>query len=246
MGVESALLLGLLGSLHCVGMCGPLAIAIASKGIAPGRLVYNAGRILTYMLLGLVFGLAGGAARLAGMQQGLSIAAGIFILLWAVLPFLRNRFESSRIVTALSSSVGKLITPLLRRNALLSQFGVGVLNGLLPCGFVYVALAAALAQPSIPASVGFMGVFGLGTFPAMFLVTFAPALFGRSSRTSLRRLVPVGTALVALLLILRGLSLGVPYLSPKLPLSPSQNDSVPACHKMMAMDTESQNSLTRK
>ena len=236
MGIESALLLGLFGSLHCVGMCGPLALAVAGKSHAPGRLLYNLGRILTYMALGLVFGLAGGAARLAGLQQWLSIAAGLFILLWAVVPFLRNRFESSRAMTSVSNSVKHLISPLLGRNALLSQFGVGVLNGLLPCGFVYVALAAALAQTSIQGSVVFMGVFGLGTFPAMFLVTFAPSLFGRSARTSLRRFVPVGTAAIALLLILRGLSLGVPYISPKLPANPAQQDSVPACHKMMASE----------
>ncbi|MFN7948054.1 MAG: sulfite exporter TauE/SafE family protein [Blastocatellia bacterium] len=232
----AALALGLFGSLHCVGMCGPLALALprgsdARRHLIVGRLLYNLGRVMTYALLGLLFGLLGSAARIAGIQQALSIATGTSILLWLLLP---KRITQR--AAAISGATGGIATlkgwfaPLFRRRGYTAQFLIGALNGLLPCGFVYIGLAGALAQPGIIQSAAFMALFGAGTFPAMFAVSLAPGFLSPNARLSIRRLLPVGTAIVAVLLIMRGLSLGIPYVSPKLTSSPAAQNTAPACH----------------
>ena len=157
MDVLAALSLGFFGSLHCIGMCGPLALALLPTGvsqpsvvrIATASLSYNFGRAMTYAMLGLAFGLLGSAARLAGLQQFLSIATGVVILLWLVLPkaYTRRLSTTQRAATALAQMKLQL-SRLLRSHRLAAPFGVGLLNGLLPCGFVYLALAGAMAQPS--------------------------------------------------------------------------------------------------
>jgi sulfite exporter TauE/SafE len=237
MDFVAAFTLGFFGSLHCIGMCGPLALALLPTNgsqagwgrIAAGSLLYNSGRAMTYALLGLAFGLLGGAARLAGLQQGLSIATGVAILFWLVLPkHLTHRIEATHRVAAALAHLKLWLNRGLRSHRFAAQFGVGLLNGLLPCGFVYLALAGALAQPSITRSMLFMALFGLGTMPAMLALTLPNGLLSPSVRFSLRRLLPVGTAVVAVLLIVRGLALGVPYLSPKLTSSPAAQTA--ACH----------------
>ncbi|HZS03527.1 MAG TPA: sulfite exporter TauE/SafE family protein [Blastocatellia bacterium] len=237
MGLWAALALGLFGSLHCVGMCGPLALALPRAGNArghfhAGRVLYNLGRVTTYALLGAAFGLAGSAARLAGVQQALSIGTGVVILLWLVLPKqLTRRVAASRAAAGGIANLKSWFSPLMRSHRFAAQFGMGALNGLLPCGFVYVGLAGALAQSSVTASAAFMALFGLGTLPAMLAVSLAPGFFSPDSRASIRRLLPLGTGLVAVLLIVRGLSLGIPYLSPELPSTPLAQSSAPACHR---------------
>lgn len=240
MELLAAFTLGFFGSLHCIGMCGPLALALVPTNgaqsnftrIATGSLLYNLGRVLTYSLLGLVLGLLGGAARLAGLQQTVSIITGIVILLWLVLPkHLTHRWEARHQVAALLSHLKLAMNRLLRSHRFAAQFGVGVLNGLLPCGFVYLALAGALAQPAVTQSIMFMALFGLGTMPAMLMIMLPNGFLPSSLRFSLRRLLPIGTAVVAVLLIVRGLALGVPYLSPKLATSSPPHNSAPACHQ---------------
>lgn len=232
MGIGAAFIFGLLGSLHCIGMCGPLALAIPGNNGWPGRLLYNLGRVTSYTLLGLIFGLAGGAARLAGMQQGLSIAAGTSILFWLLLPKnLKARLREQQNFALIHLKLRRGLSHLLKSNQPATQWGIGILNGLLPCGFVYLALAGALAQPSIAQSAFFMTLFGLGTFPAMLVISYAPYLLAPKTRISIRRALPIGTAIIAVLLILRGLSLGIPYVSPKLALTPAAQESMPACHQ---------------
>jgi sulfite exporter TauE/SafE len=236
MGLLAALVLGLFGSLHCVGMCGPLALALprgaAGRGrFIAGRAFYQLGRVVTYTLLGVAFGLMGGAARLAGAQQVLSVGLGAAILLYLILPKrITERVSSSRTMSGVLARLKSWLAPLMRSNRYASQFGVGLLNGLLPCGMIYVALAGALAQPSIVESAAFMTLFGLGTLPAMMAVSLAPGFVSTNARTSLRRMMPVGTAVIAVLLIVRGLALGIPYLSPKTPTSFAQSAAVPSCH----------------
>lgn len=220
-----ALGLGIVGSLHCVGMCGPLVLAVSrsssveerSRTALGGRVLYNLGRVTTYSLFGLVLGLIGSAARFSGWQQILSIATGGLILLWLILPKqVVERTVISRAAYKLYARLRKLFTPLWQRHYLTSQFGLGLLNGLLPCGLVYVALASALAQTSVTKSVVFMAFFGLGTFPALLALITVSAHIKASVRRPARWLMPVGMTIVAVMLILRGLSFGIPYLSPKL------------------------------
>lgn len=239
MDLVAAVTLGFFGSLHCLGMCGPLALALLPTGssapslgrIAVASSFYNLGRVATYALLGLAFGLLGSAARLAGAQQFLSIATGVVILLWLVLPkAYTQRFSTTRRAGAAIAKMKWTLSRLLRSHRFAAPFGVGLLNGLLPCGFVYLALAGALAQSSLVGSMLFMALFGAGTLPAMLALALPNGFLSPSFRFSIRRLLPVGTTVVALLLIVRGLALGVPYLSPKLAASPTTQAAAPACH----------------
>jgi len=220
----TAFMLGLGGSLHCAGMCGPLVLAMPA---APGnaithlasKLAYNGGRIVTYALLGLVFGFFGQLLGLAGFQRWISIAAGAAILLSLTLWPARNASAwIARPVGLLKVALGRLLT---RRGAG-SQFLFGALNGLLPCGLVYVAAAAATATGSFVSGLQYMALFGLGTVPMMLGL----ALAGRSLHFKLQRrlqqLTPVCLGLMAALLILRGLALGIPYLSPELDATSGQ------------------------
>ena len=161
----TALLLGLVGSLHCAGMCGPLALALPTTGNARatfvlGRVAYNVGRILTYCLLGAAFGLIGQTLAFAGFQRWVSIAAGLAILL-GLLVFSRSTVSLpvARGVTWIKSGLGAL----LRRRSLASVFSLGVLNGLLPCGLVYAACAGAVATGDLLSGVEYMAAFGFGT-----------------------------------------------------------------------------------
>lgn len=222
-GIWVALGLGFLGSLHCVGMCGPLVLALPQPQgeygrwamLVGGRVLYNIGRALTYALLGLGVGLIGGAARFSGLQQVVSITSGVLILLWLMLP--KNLANKASVATSAARLINRLrvlLSPVLRMHFLSSQFGLGVLNGLLPCGLVFVALAGALAQETVLASSGFMALFGLGTFPAMLAFSILTGKLKNNFSTSLRRLLPIGLAAIAILLILRGLALDIPYISP--------------------------------
>lgn len=236
MGIWAAFVLGLFGSMHCVGMCGPLALALprvtnGRSRFYTGRVLYNVGRVTTYAMLGAVFGLAGSAARVAGWQQGLSITTGVLMLLWLVLPkHITRRAAATGWMAGGLAGLKRWLTPLFRSNQLTAQFGIGLLNGLLPCGFLYLGLAGAMAQPSVSDSSAFMALFGFGTFPAMLTVSLAPGFLSPGLRVSIRHLLPVGTALIAALLIVRGLALGIPYLSPRLPASPNVRIDTPACH----------------
>lgn len=218
MELWTAFLLGFAGSLHCAGMCGPLMLALPRGGGGPvalafGRLACNAGRLVTYAGLGVVFGLVGRSLALAGVQRWVSIALGAAILLGVLLPRLRLfQIPVAGPINHLKSALGRL----LRETSPGALFTLGLLNGLLPCGLVYVAGAGAAATGEVLRGIEYMVVFGLGTVPMMFGLGLAGSAITPALRLRLQRLIPVCLALVAVLLILRGLSLGIPYLSPDL------------------------------
>lgn len=215
----AALLLGLLGSVHCIGMCGPIALALplqreTTRSLLSGIFIYNFGRAFTYALLGAVSGLAGSAVKWAAGQQVLSIVAGALILLTLLVnAFGKNLKLASPFAkgfTAIRSALGKLFKQK-RHDAL---WLIGMLNGLLPCGLVYAGLAGAAATGSFLNGALFMFVFGLGTIPALFSLSLAGTKITFSMREKMRKAVPVFVGIMALLLIIRGLGLGIPYLSP--------------------------------
>jgi uncharacterized protein len=223
MEIVSGIVVGVLGSLHCVGMCGPLALALPvlqgpGGTFVIGRVLYNVGRAATYMLLGAAAGSVGHFIVLAGWQQGLSIAVGGALLLSVVVPsafsILSSRLDfPGRIAASLRDSLSRLF----RRRSLSALFLVGTVNGLLPCGFVYIGLAAAAATGAALPAAMFMAGFGIGTMPVMFVLSLAGRSIGPQFRKRLSVMGPVVTVLLALIIILRGLSLGIPYLSPVLP-----------------------------
>ena len=216
MNVLMALALGLLGSLHCVAMCGPLQVALplppgGAGRVLQARLVYQFGRLMTYALLGLVAGAAGRSLVLAGVQRWLSLGLGLAILTGF---FLAKRVGVSAPVVRLVQYLKAAMCRQLQQRTFRSLGLLGMLNGLLPCGLVYVALGGALGTASLPGAVGFMLVFGLGTLPAMLAVSLSGRILPVAIRTRLRTAIPAGVCAVAMLLILRGLELGIPYLSP--------------------------------
>ena len=224
----TAFLLGLVGSLHCAGMCGPLALALpaagnTTPGYVLGRVAYNAGRIVTYCLLGIVFGLAGWTFLLAGLQRWVSIALGVSLLLCL---FASRRLALSRPVTSAVNQLKSRMSVLLRRRSFAALAVLGLLNGLLPCGLVYVACAGAAATAGTLAGASYMIAFGLGTVPMMLSISLSGKLVPPSLRLKLVKTIPVCVFLLGSLLILRGMSLGIPYLSPDM-----SGPGASCCHK---------------
>jgi uncharacterized protein len=227
MELWTALLLGLVGSLHCAGMCGPLTLALPQAGrsflvFGAGRAAYNLGRLSAYGLLGLLFGLLGRTAALAGWQRWVSLAAGLAILL-ALAPGWRRGLGWPALRGV--ALVKRGLSALLQQRAISALYLLGLLNGFLPCGLVYVACAGAVALGSVVAGVSYMLVFGAGTVPLMLGIGLAGRNLQGVIRTRFQKLIPVCLAVVGALLILRGLSLGIPYLSPDLGAIASR-----ACH----------------
>ncbi|MBN8877909.1 MAG: sulfite exporter TauE/SafE family protein [Sphingobacteriales bacterium] len=219
-------LLGLAGSLHCIGMCGPLSLAIPVGGVDPKNkafilLSYQAGRISTYGLIGALVGLAGTGILSAGYQQSVSIVAGLVVLIAALGYFAGRSAKPFSFMKGFYQFISSLIFRLLktaRRPG--GAFLLGMANGLLPCGMVYIAAIAAISLGNVTDSVSFMLLFGAGTLPAMMFAAYAVRRFGWQGRKWLSRLTPYIIAGMGLLLIIRGLNLGIPYLSPEL----TQND----------------------
>ena len=207
----SALLIGFLGSFHCVAMCGPIALALTGKGennhhYILNRSIYNLGRILTYAILGLFVGVAGKVFLLGGFQKSVSITIGLLMII--VVAFTYYFPFTSRITKSsmyLSSFAKKLLSSQLKKRNGLSFLFTGMANGFLPCGFVYIALAgAAITQSPVEAS-SYMIMFGLGTFPAMMLISVLGKLAGFKFRSIISRISPVLMILLGLFFIYRGL-----------------------------------------
>ncbi len=232
----SALVLGFLGSLHCLGMCGPIAFMLPldhSNNLRKGMQlsIYHSGRLLAYALMGLAFGLVGKSLQLFGVQQKLSIGIGVLMILLVIIP--SHYFAKFSITKHVYRMVGSLKTKLgqqLKKQTPDTFLTIGFLNGFLPCGLVYVALFAAIAMGSAWQGSLYMALFGLGTIPLMTTVVYAKDWFGKQLKFQVRKLIPIFVVVMGCLFILRGMGLGIPYLSPK----GVQNQSVTAqmeCHQ---------------
>lgn len=208
---------GLLGSLHCVGMCGPLLLAIPTVAGGHGsfvvsRLVYNVGRVTTYSLIGLIFGLIGQSLVFAGLQRALSVGAGIALLSVLIL----GTGKAGGALARPSIWVRTLFGSFLSMRSYSSTFILGLANGLLPCGLVYVAGTASIAAGSVAGSMLYMIAFGCGTLPLLLaLSTAGRRLAPFLSRYNWRGLVPAAVCCVGVLLIIRGLALNIAYVSPR-------------------------------
>ena len=231
----AALSLGFLGSFHCIGMCGPIALALPLgresklKRVA-GGIIYNAGRICTYGFFGLLFGLLGKGFVIGGYQQGLSIALGVLILITLLFPTrLSSDIGLTKVIFPYVSKVKSLLGSLFKQKSFESLFLIGVLNGLLPCGLVYLGVAGAIATGDAAKGSLFMMMFGLGTLPAMLFVSMASNAVSVEWRNKIRKAVPVFVGIMACVLILRGMNLGIPYVSPELSKTDCTKHS--CCHK---------------
>ena len=217
----TAFVFGFLGSAHCIGMCGPIAVALPGsrdfmRSYVTGRIFYNLGRTVTYMLLGGVLGLMGLGIWLAGYQQALSVMTGSGIVLVTLLTWKSTWVPGGSFFSGIAGHFERSMRPLMQHNSQSGMFLIGVLNGFLPCGLVYIALAAALASGSLLGGMAYMGLFGIGTIPVMFLMAISPGLLSGNWHLRLQKAIPWLALLVGTLLILRGLSLGIPFISPDL------------------------------
>ena len=232
--IYTAFVFGLLGSFHCMGMCGPIAFMLPidrtsrfKSALQTG--LYHLGRIFSYGLIGALFGLLGKGFYFFGLQQQLSIAVGVIMILSIALPRLFSKMSiagpivrfTNRIKTALGSS--------LKKKESSTFFTIGFLNGLLPCGLVYMAMIASLTSTSVIEGVFYMALFGLGTVPLMTAVVLLGNLTSYVNRQKIQRLIPVVVVVIGVFFVLRGLGLGIPYVSPK-PMMVDMVDAMQVCH----------------
>lgn len=216
----TAFIFGLISSLHCVGMCGPIAMMLPVDRNNEAKrvlqiLTYHFGKLIAYGSLGLLFGILGKGFFLAGMQQQLSIIVGIIMIIIAVIPekeFAKYNFSKPiyKIISNVKSSLGQQF----KKQKFSSFFTIGLLNGYLPCGMVYVALFGALAMNSVQLGVFYMILFGIGTIPLMSLITYVSNIFSISFRSKIQKVIPVIAVCIGVLFIIRGLGLNIPYVSP--------------------------------
>ena len=234
MELLAALTLGLIGSFHCIGMCGPIAIALPlthSNWISKilGASIYNIGRALTYGLMGVFFGLLGKGFKLAGLQQWVSIVMGAIMIISVLFPvILRNRAQLDGLINKLVNRLKKSFGNLFKNHSYNSLFLIGLLNGFLPCGLVYMAIAGAVATGEVLNGAMYMVIFGLGTLPVMLSVSLIGNLISTRFRNRIRKFIPVFIVIIGILFILRGMNLGIKYISPK--LSKTNNTEMQMMH----------------
>lgn len=226
--IITGFILGISSNLHCIGMCGPIAMALpldrsSNRSILFGALQYNLGRVVTYALLGLLVGMIGLTIETFGVLQWVSIISGAFLILFAW----RHIFERLPVLHLpgffLTTRLNQLLGRVIRSKNPAKLLFLGGLNGLLPCGMVYAALLNAILAGNPFSSALAMTAFGLGTLPAMIFVSFAVQRISNKGRANMRKALPYVLTLVGAIIVLRGLNLDIPYLSPKVEISTVQD-----------------------
>lgn len=216
----SALLFGLISSLHCIGMCGPIAMMLpVSRDNATKKaiqiLLYHLGRLTTYASLGFLFGLLGKGLYLAGFQQQISILVGLLMVAMAIIPEkVFAKYNFSRPVYRLISKVKTNLGSQFKRKSPDALFTIGLLNGLLPCGLVYAALFGAIAMQNVGFSIMYMLLFGIGTIPLMSAVVYVSNVLSIPFRNKFQKIIPLVTVVIGILFVMRGMGLNIAYISP--------------------------------
>lgn len=217
--LASAFILGILGSFHCLGMCGPIAFMLPVDRTNKVKqflqiLSYHLGRLTTYSIIGLLFGFLGKGFKFFGFQQQLSIFTGVLMILTIILPKLFQKIKItqsvSKLVMKLKSALGKELKN--KRND--TFFTIGFLNGYLPCGLVYMAVLGAIATSNSLTGGLYMFLFGLGTIPLMSVVVYLGNFANGVFRKRIQKVIPIAVVIIGTLFILRGLNLDIPYISP--------------------------------
>ncbi len=216
----TAFFFGLISSLHCIGMCGPIAMMLPVERNNPTKkatqiLTYHIGRLVAYATIGFIFGLVGKGFFMAGLQQRLSIFIGLLMIAVIVIPEkVFAKYNFSKPVYQLISKVKTTLGAQFKNKSYPSLFTIGLLNGFLPCGLVYVALFGAIAMQSPSLGVMYMILFGLGTVPMMSSVVYMNSFMTLSFRSKIQKVIPFVGVLIGVLFIMRGMGLGIPYVSP--------------------------------
>ncbi len=213
-----AFLMGFLGSLHCAVMCGPIVLGLPMQNKTHWQAIlqllsYQLGRMLTYMFLGLFAGILGNTLKLIINQDTLSLIIGIMLIAFVLLQL------SGKYNHKLSSWQLKIVSPISSFMSLVYRlplwgFFAGMLNGLIPCGMVYLALATAINTSDVQHSVTFMLLFGLGTTPLMLTISLGGVYLKRYIKVNTNKLIPWFTVFIGVIFILRSANLGIPFISP--------------------------------
>ena len=234
--IWSAIVFGLLGSLHCVGMCGPIAFLLPLNRESRVKRFfqlasYHTGRLTTYALLGAVVGLVGKSLNLFGFQQQLSIIIGVLMIVVVLIPVkVFNRYNFSRPIYTAVGKVKNALGAELKKKDPGTFFTIGFLNGLLPCGLVYMAIFGALASGGIGYGAFYMALFGLGTVPLMTTAVYLGNFLKSGLRQKIVKVIPVFVIIVGVLFILRGMGLGIKFISPPETVAVEQASSEHSCH----------------
>jgi sulfite exporter TauE/SafE len=230
--VYLAVSMGLMSSFHCIGMCGPIALALPiHKGTKlqqwGGMLLYNVGRTTTYAAFGAAFGLVGSSLAWLGYFRYILVGVGVLMILYVVWPtFLERHLKPPVFWQKAVLQVKGRMAKLLASRTSGGWFLLGVFNGLLPCGMVYMAVISSVATGSALYGAIFMGVFGLGTMPAMMAVSFFRQWLSADLRSRFRRLTPVLVAAAGVWIVARGLLITPPASSVGYP----SGTEIPICH----------------
>ena len=216
----SAFIFGLLGSFHCVGMCGPIAfmLPINRRNKVKGFfqiLSYHFGRLFTYSFIGLLFGFLGKGFYFFGFQQQISITVGVLMILFILFPKVFKKVNFSKSINKIIFKVKNALGKELKKKGNDTFFTIGFLNGFLPCGLVYMAIFGALATTNAFTGSLYMFLFGLGTIPLMTAVVYFGNFTKGTFRKNIQKAIPIVVVLIGGLFILRGLGLGIPYISPR-------------------------------
>jgi len=201
-------------------MCGPIAFALPVDRKSKPKMIfqtmlYHIGRLLTYSFIGLLFGWLGKGLYLAGFQQRLSIFIGILMIVMVLIPVhVFNKYNFSKPVFKGISFVKSKLGHYLKKRTYDTFFSIGFFNGFLPCGLVYMALVGSVAASGTLEGATYMFLFGLGTVPMMSVAVLAGNFLKGAIRNKIQKAIPVLVVIIGLLFILRGLGLGIPYVSP--------------------------------
>ncbi|MCA4899219.1 MAG: sulfite exporter TauE/SafE family protein [Bacteroidota bacterium] len=203
-----ALILGLVGSLHCAGMCSPLLVAVTVRqSQLHKKVVYNLGRTITYGILGGLAALFGSLIGFGHYQQIVSIAFGILLLAIAFGKMGLSPSFAHQFLFKIVGPLKKLFGKALGNHHLPGLFLLGMLNGILPCGLTMLAIGYCFVMPSLQDGMLFMLVFGLGTWPVMLGFTQFIQLILNKINVRLNKVVVGAMVLSGLLLIGRGILL---------------------------------------
>ncbi|EGV44001.2 sulfite exporter TauE/SafE family protein [Bizionia argentinensis JUB59] len=216
----SALILGLLGSFHCVGMCGPIAFMLPVDRSNSTRKItqiglYHFGRVLAYSIIGLIFGLIGKSLYIFGLQQQLSIIIGVLMIVVILIPSKTfNKYNFSKPLYKVISKIKSGLGAALKKKTADTFLTIGFLNGFLPCGLVYMAVFGSLASANALEGALYMTLFGIGTIPLMTTAIYLGKFLNATIKQRIQKAIPIFVVIIGLLFIVRGLGLGIPYLSP--------------------------------
>ena len=173
-------------------------------------------------------GAIGKIVFLSGFQYWFSIIIGSLLIVFAILYFFTRYNSPSLIINTFNDYIKKRIIHLLKQHSIHSFYLLGLSNGLLPCGLVYLALSWAINSTTVFTGTGYMFAFGIGTIPALFTLSYLGNVFTLKARNFFKKIFPFIIILMGLILIARGLSLNIKFISPILPTEKTKEAS--SCH----------------